>query len=526
MSVTAALYMDGLRSGRLEDIVAAFVDGEIRGVATPTRVDDDMVYFLTVHGRSGDGALTFRAYDSAADEVRMLTETLNFAPDAVYGTPTAPFILSTPEQGGGGANDPQWSFDAARFGSSMSVIGSLTLDGSPVRNAGTQVAAFACEEIRGVAAPLDVGGRSLFFLTVYADGVGETISFRAYDAAEDRVRGIGPGVNFEPDAVRGTTSSPFQWSATPGSMQPTWVPDSTAYSLRMTLVARLLVNDVVSTHPDNLVAAFVDSELRGSARTTVVQGHPVFVMELYANAEGETVRFEAYDATADLVRPVLETIAFSSGTAIGTPEAPLDLTTAADPPQASPYLLSPTPGQTNVSLDATFVWDRVFRADRYELQVGTSSDFSDPLVVGDLTTTSATLPQPLEVSTLYHWRVRGINPGGPGPWSDSGSFATRPTGVGDVDAGAGIPEFFALAQNHPNPFNPTTEINYELAASVHVRLVVYDLLGRTVATLVDRPQAAGRYTSRFDGDGLSSGLYVYGIEAGSFVESRAMTLIK
>jgi hypothetical protein len=88
------------------------------------------------------------------------------------------------------------------------------------------------------------------------------------------------------------------------------------------------------------------------------------------------------------------------------------------------------------------------------------------------------------------------------------------------------PTEFTLAQNSPNPFNPTTTISYHLPAASKVRLSVYDMLGREVAVLVDEEMGAGSHQARFDASGLASGTYIYRIEAGSFVQAKRMVLLK
>jgi hypothetical protein len=89
-----------------------------------------------------------------------------------------------------------------------------------------------------------------------------------------------------------------------------------------------------------------------------------------------------------------------------------------------------------------------------------------------------------------------------------------------------IPKFFDIEQNCPNPFNPTTVINYQLAADGHVGLNVYNLLGEKVANLVNKTQAAGTYTVEFNGAGLPSGVYFYKIKAGNFSAVRKMIFMK
>jgi aminopeptidase N len=89
-----------------------------------------------------------------------------------------------------------------------------------------------------------------------------------------------------------------------------------------------------------------------------------------------------------------------------------------------------------------------------------------------------------------------------------------------------LPVEFALEQNYPNPFNPVTTINYHLPVTSLVMLVVHDMLGRKVALLVKEKKEPGNYEVRFDGSGLSSGVYLYRMQAGDFVQTRRLLLLK
>lgn len=88
------------------------------------------------------------------------------------------------------------------------------------------------------------------------------------------------------------------------------------------------------------------------------------------------------------------------------------------------------------------------------------------------------------------------------------------------------PQTFSLAQNYPNPFNPTTTIQYALPRKMSVSLIVYNILGGKVATLVDEIKTSGSHRVTFDASSLASGVYYYRIKAGDFMDTKSLTLIK
>jgi hypothetical protein len=92
--------------------------------------------------------------------------------------------------------------------------------------------------------------------------------------------------------------------------------------------------------------------------------------------------------------------------------------------------------------------------------------------------------------------------------------------------GAAEIKTYDLAQNYPNPFNPSTTIKYQIPNAGNVSLKIYDLLGAEVMTLVNTTQAKGRYEVNFDASQLSSGVYIYRIQANDYVASRKMMLLK
>jgi hypothetical protein len=110
-----------------------------------------------------------------------------------------------------------------------------------------------------------------------------------------------------------------------------------------------------------------------------------------------------------------------------------------------------------------------------------------------------------------------------------GNAVASVTAVSAVGNGL-APQEFALFQSYPNPFNPSASIQYSLAKDGQVSLKVYNLLGNEVATLVNGRQAAGSYTVPFNTTmgtiNLSSGVYFYRLEAGSFVSTKKLVLVK
>jgi hypothetical protein len=94
------------------------------------------------------------------------------------------------------------------------------------------------------------------------------------------------------------------------------------------------------------------------------------------------------------------------------------------------------------------------------------------------------------------------------------------------DQSTGIPQEYSLQQNYPNPFNPSTAIRYQLSTNSFVSLKVFDMLGREVATLVNEVKKAGTYSTTWNASGFGSGIYFCKMQAGSFMETRKLILMK
>ncbi len=116
-------------------------------------------------------------------------------------------------------------------------------------------------------------------------------------------------------------------------------------------------------------------------------------------------------------------------------------------------------------------------------------------------------------------------------WGGPYEFLVFPPNDVDFAGGGALPTVFSLRQNYPNPFNPTTEVHFDVPSRSSVKIEVYNVLGRKVKTLVDEEMAAGSYVRTWDGtsnsgNAISSGVYLYKMEAGSFVETKKMMMLK
>ena len=108
----------------------------------------------------------------------------------------------------------------------------------------------------------------------------------------------------------------------------------------------------------------------------------------------------------------------------------------------------------------------------------------------------------------------------------SGVFRSVQSTITHVQGHAGIPADLFLGQNYPNPFNPATTISFSLASKLFVSLKVFDVLGREVSILVADELTAGTYSQRWNAAGLSSGVYFYRLQAGSFTETKKLVLLR
>lgn len=206
LTLTGAVFVDGIKSQNPSDRLAAVVAGQVRGVASSTEVAGRQLFFLSVYGSSGE-AVSFKFYDAGRDWVLDLDWEMVFQPDAVIGTLGTPVVLQ-----GTYPVVPSWNVEPARFASSISMTAVVTVGGKEVQGTENVLAAFIEGEVRGVASPQLVGNRALFFLVVHGHSGDAGVSFRLWHAESKRVLELGESVGFVPNAILGSVSDPFAFT--------------------------------------------------------------------------------------------------------------------------------------------------------------------------------------------------------------------------------------------------------------------------------------------------------------------------
>ena len=205
-------------------------------------------------------------------------------------------------------------------------------------------------------------------------------------------------------------------------------------------------------------------------------------------------------------------------------------TTIIDTPVVAVLL---SPNNSSIIVDTAtsilFTWKSALYASAYELQIATDNQFNSVLL------DSAGIPDtmftyhPKKLISTFYWEVRASNIAGPGPWSAVMNVSVI-AGINNIKNG--IPVVYNLYQNYPNPFNPSTMIIFTLPFNSKVKIEVYNILGERVRELVNEQKSAGYYEVNFNTTGLSSGVYLYMIEAKSldgkseYVNTKKMMLLK
>ncbi len=196
-----------------------------------------------------------------------------------------------------------------------------------------------------------------------------------------------------------------------------------------------------------------------------------------------------------------------------------------------PVQIFPSDGEGNVPLPVIFSWQKMTSYTSFDVEIYEGSRLVEGIY--DIPRENFSYNGELKWGREYQWRIRAKNPGtlsNISEWSSLQNFRMADE-AGSVFELQNKSKTDKLYQNCPNPFNPTTNISYSIKLNSFVKLVIYDLTGREVKTLVNRHQPEGNYSVTFDASNLPSGIYIYKMDvtggtAQNYSEVKKMVLVK
>ena len=204
MTVTASLDIGGSVSSDPADLLAAFVGGEVRGVASPQDVGGSFRFFLNIGANTNGEGLSFQAYDASTDTIFPVCEGLLFAGGGTRGSVSAPFAFFSDD----GACPLHWTAPSG-FPAHMNVNASVFFGVVRSIDVNDRVAAFTGPELRGVGTPFTVGSDQVFLIDVSGQIDGESLTFRAYDASTGTEYTMDQAITFSGGTTTGTPGTPL-----------------------------------------------------------------------------------------------------------------------------------------------------------------------------------------------------------------------------------------------------------------------------------------------------------------------------
>ncbi|MBK8981370.1 MAG: T9SS type A sorting domain-containing protein [Ignavibacteria bacterium] len=259
---------------------------------------------------------------------------------------------------------------------------------------------------------------------------------------------------------------------------------------------------------------------------------PIFIQDILGGLEGGI--FEGDQESED---PILNSVEFnenlkSSPFVLNEEDALLLGSTASYIKDNSYYSISEIPYTVKLYNKRTDTLHRILFQDTIHSNDSIETEFLRGFYIEDIPNDEDSFYVKLEVNESFEDANYFINPiyedeyDTEGDNSTGGRLAVIFEDNSNPNAVYNIPAEFDLKQNYPNPFNPSTTIRYSIANSELVNMSVYDISGREVLNLVNEFKNAGSYSVKFNGTNFASGVYFYRIEAGKFVQTKRMLLIK
>jgi hypothetical protein len=156
----------------------------------------------------------------------------------------------------------------------------------------------------------------------------------------------------------------------------------------------------------------------------------------------------------------------------------------------------------------------------------TYHDSSRQLIIGTRQGTFTAMSPNRIFNVIWVDTGKGIGINSPSKFDTVIHYNGSDIGITSVPVFSSVPNQTNLQQNYPNPFNTSTKISFSIQRTNHVSLKIYDLLGREVAVIVNQQKDPGSYTVEWNAANFSSGVYLYRIQAGDFVKTKPLILLK
>jgi hypothetical protein len=242
------------------------------------------------------------------------------------------------------------------------------------------------------------------------------------------------------------------------------------------------------------------------------------VVEIYETASGWDAKFVSVNLVASTLTNYgsVDQMGFHVGTA----------TTPDGTGMAALWLSAPIPGD---SLPDIWAASRDILSDLWSdpMNLSNTPDYAELLLQVAPILRDTPDGYLIHIARCYEQGIATYPPSDVNPAEIFVAAAPLPTGViGSTGPGTELPFLTRLDQNYPNPFNAQTQISYTVGSRQSIVLKMYDVLGREVATLVDEPKDAGTHSVTWDAAGLPSGVYYYRLEAGGYVATKKLVLIR
>jgi len=190
---------------------------------------------------------------------------------------------------------------------------------------------------------------------------------------------------------------------------------------------------------------------------------------------------------------------------------------------AQVVLISPEHDAILHDQNVEFVWDKSNpNVNNYCLEYSNNFEMTNSVIDSTISDTTLTISA-MDLDQSYFWRVKANNLAGWGTLSETRKFSIFTTGV---NSESNVPKEFALHQNYPNPFNSSTTINFSLPKPIKVTITLYDILGQEVDVLINRKYNEGNHQLSYSANELLSGVYLYKIEAGDFIDMKKLIVLK